>query len=119
MSKRDYLKAENYVSRPILSIYELSNVITSLAKSIYEDKSVNNYIDVEGDINDLLNPAHIASELLFNGNYDAFINRYSDVLKYSDMYVDEIYVDLIRNYFNKQKNITKELILKSLDLTEN
>ena len=67
MSQKDYLKTGNRITRPILSIYELSNTITSLAKSIYEDKSVESYVD-EDNINDFLNPAHIAFELLHQKN---------------------------------------------------
>ena len=46
------------------------------------------------------------------------INRYSDVVKFSDMYLNEIYVNQLRSYFDKQTKITDELILKALDLTE-
>ena len=38
------------------------------------------------------------------------------MVKFSEMYVDPIYTDLIENYFHKQKNITSEIILKSLNL---
>lgn len=117
MSEKEYLKVGNRITRPILSVYELSNCITSLAKSIYEDKSVKNYIDID-DVNDFLNPSHIAFEMLNNKIYDSYINRYSEIVKYSDLYIDPIYVDLIENYFKKQKNITSNLILKSLNLTE-
>ena len=117
MSQKDYLKTGDKKTRPILSIYELSNVITSLAKSIYEDKSVESYLD-EDNINDFLNPAHIAFELLSQGKYDAYINRYSEIVKFSELYVDPIYTDLIENYFHKQKNITSEIILKSLNLVK-
>ena len=117
MSGRDYLKIGNKITRPVLSIYELSNCITSLSKSIYEDKSVENYVG-DNDINDFLNPSHIAFELLNNKIYDAYINRYSEIVKFSDMYIDTNYMNLIENYFEKQMKITSELILKSLNLTK-
>lgn len=116
--KKDYIKIGDHISRPILSIYELSGTITSLAKSIYEDKTLQNYLKCDDHINDLVNPAKIASELLFEGKYDAYLNRYSDVVKFSDMYLNEIYVNQLRSYFDKQTKITDELILKALDLTE-
>lgn len=116
--KKDYIKVKNNISRPILSIYELSGTITSLAKTIYEDKSLQNYIKCDDHINDLINPAKVACELLFNHKFDAYLNRYSDVVKFSDMYLNNIYVDELRSYFDKQTKITNELILKSLDLTE-
>lgn len=119
MNNRDFLKVDDkMISRPILSIYELSATITSLAKLIYEDKSLQKYIQCNDQINDLVNPSNIACELLFTNKYDAFLNRYSDVVKFSDLYLNPIYVEELRSYFNKQSKITKEYILQSLDLTE-
>lgn len=106
------------VSRPICSIYELSSVITALAKSIYEDKSLKNYIECDDHINDLVNPSKIACELLFTNKYDAYLNRYSDVVKFSELYLNPVYIEELRSYFNKQTRVTQELILKSLNLTE-
>lgn len=111
--KKDYLSV-NSVSRPILSIYELSSSITSLAQMIYEDDELNNYISTEDQINDLLNPAEIATELLFNGVYDAYINRDSSLIKFSDLYLNEKYKELLTNYFSKQHKIIHNLILKQI-----
>ena len=116
----DYLKFDEKksISRPIMSIYELSATITSLAKAIYEDKTLQKYIKCNDQINDLINPSNIACELLFTKKYDAYLNRYSDVVKFSDLYLNPIYIEELRLYFNKQYKITKEYILHSLDLTE-
>lgn len=119
MSNRDFLKVDDkMISRPILSIYELSAVITSLAKVIYEDKSLQKYIQCNDQINDLINPSNIACELLFTNKYDAYLNRYSDVVKFSDMYLNPVYMEELRSYFKKQSQITKNYILDSLDLVE-
>jgi hypothetical protein len=116
----DYLKFDENksISRPIMSIYELSATITSLAKAIYEDKTLQKYIKCNDQINDLVNPSNIACELLFTKKYDAYLNRYSDIVKFSELYLNPIYIEELRSYFNKQSKITKEYILQSLDLTE-
>ena len=119
MSHKDFLKVDNNtVSRPIMSIYELSATITSLAKVIYEDKTLQKYIQCNDQISDLINPSNIACELLFTNKYDAYLNRYSDVVKFSDLYLNPVYIEELRSYFNKQSKITKEYILQSLDLIE-
>lgn len=119
MSHRDFLKVnDETISRPIMSIYELSATITSLAKAIYEDKSLQKYIHCNDQINDLINPSNIACELLFTNKYDAYLNRYSDVVKFSNLYLNPVYIEELRSYFNKQSKITKEYILQSLDLIE-
>lgn len=114
MSLKDYIKNdETRISRPILSIYELSGAITSLAKVIYNDKSLSKYID-DTEVNNIVNPAKIATELLLTNKYDALINRNSETVKFKDLYINYLHVDMLKNYFNKQDSIVQKYILDKI-----
>jgi hypothetical protein len=102
----DYIKFdETKKSRPILSIYELSSILTTLSKKIYNSNSLEEYISKDSTVNGVVNPSDIAVNVLFNGDYDALINRYSEKVLYSDMYVKPSYKEILINYYNKQRKI--------------
>lgn len=98
-----------------MSVYELSSAITRLAKTIFDDKDLQKYIDSNAQINDLVNPASIATELLLSGKYEAVFNRYAENVEFSKLYINPRHIELLRNYFNRQKNIIQTCIIDDLN----
>ena len=102
----DYLEIdENRKSRPILSIFELASILTTLSKKIYNSSDLKEFVNNSSKINGVVNPSDIAVNILFNGDYDALINRYSEKVLFSDLYMNPVYKDVLFNYYNKQRKI--------------
>ena len=70
----DYLKIDdNQITRPIASIYEVSHVLSDLAIAINDSPNLKNYIENNnGVINDIINPAEVATSLIKKGKYGKF-----------------------------------------------
>ena len=121
MSK-DYLKTDT-ITRPICSIYELSGSITALAKHIYEDDSISDYVDMKY-ITGIMNPSEIATRALGfrregdtsvdsskgrdGGEYTAptkkiILDRRTEKVNLEDLYMNQFYIDEINDYFDRQK----------------
>lgn len=116
MSKRDYLKiTDKTLTRPIAGAYEFAGALTPLAKSIYESKSLKDFIDVKDEINDFLNPCSIALESVENGVRDVLIYRNGDIVKLSDMYTQDTYKEILRNYFKQEQNAIQSYIISKLE----
>ena len=108
---RDYLKTET-ITRPICSIYELSGSITALAKHIYEDDSVSDYVDMKY-ITGIMNPSEISTRALGfrredNETYTAptkkiILDRRTEKVNLEDLYINQFYIDEINDYFDRQK----------------
>ena len=108
---RDYLKTET-ITRPICSIYELSGSITALAKHIYEDDSVSDYVDMKY-ITGIMNPSEISTRALgFRRNEDntytaptkkIILDRRTEKVNLEDLYINQFYIDEINDYFDRQK----------------
>lgn len=105
--------SKEHSTRPEISIFELSAVITSLARSIYESKDLKKYTTTT-DINDLVNPAYLATKLLFEGKFDADIIRDSETVKFSELYVNPRYKELLLNYFERQQNVIHSCVIDKL-----
>lgn len=111
----DYIKiSDDQITRPTASIFEVSHVLTNLATAINDAPNLSNYVESNGVINDFINPAELATRLIKDGKYDAWIKRDNEKVKYSSLYVNPIHYDLLINYFNKQHSTTKEYILSKL-----
>ena len=111
----DYLDIpDDRITRPIASIFEISHVLTNLAGAINDSPNLSNYVESNGIINDIINPAELATKLIKEGKYDAWIKRDNEKVKYSDLYINPIHYDLLLNYFNRQHKITDEYILSKL-----
>ena len=110
MSK-DYLKTDT-ITRPICSIYELSGSITALAKHIYEDDSISDYVDMKY-ITGIMNPSEISTRALGfrrneDGSYTAptkkiILDRRTEKVNLEDLYMNQFYIDEINDYFDRQK----------------
>lgn len=108
---RDYLKTDT-ITRPICSIYELSGSITALAKHIYEDDSVSDYVDMKY-ITGIMNPSEISTRSLgfrreSDGDYTAptkkiILDRRTEKVNLEDLYINQFYIDEINDYFDRQK----------------
>ena len=109
---RDYLKTET-ITRPICSIYELSGSITALAKHIYEDDSVSDYVDMKY-ITGIMNPSEISTRALgfrrdsSTDSYTAptkkiILDRRTEKVNLEDLYINQFYIDEINDYFDRQK----------------
>jgi len=111
----DYLDIpDDMITRPVASIFEISHVLTNLASAINDTPNLSNYIESNGVINDIINPAELATKLIKEGKYDAWLKRDKEKVKYSSLYINPIHYDLLINYFNRQHKITDEYILSKL-----
>ena len=112
----DYLKIDdNQITRPIASIYEVSHVLSDLAITINDSPNLKDYIENNnGVINDIINPAEIATLLIKNNKYDAWLKRDNENIKYSSLYVNAIHYNLLINYFNRQHKTTYEYVVSKL-----
>jgi hypothetical protein len=108
----DYIKLnDNQITRPVASIYEVSHVLTKLATTIFNSPDLSRYITSNGVINDFINPAELATHLIIEGKYDAWLKRDNEKIKYSDLYVNPIHYELLVNYFNKQHKTVHDYVL--------
>ena len=111
----DYINIpDDQITRPIASIFEVSHVLTNLATAINDSSNLSNYVNSNGVINDFINPAELATRLIKDNKYDAWVKRDNETVKYSSLYVNPNHYELLMNYFNKQHNTTNEYILSKL-----
>jgi hypothetical protein len=112
-------KKDNYINvtgktRPICGNYELSAVITKFAKELYDQKDLDGFTG-DSKLNTIINPTDVALQLLINNVYGAYISRDDEVLELKDMYVNYNNIELLTNYFDRQKNIIKRCIIDRLE----
>jgi hypothetical protein len=119
MSKKlDYLPInKERKTRPQLTIYELSGIITSLAQNIFDAKSLKEFVKDDSEINGVVNPSDIAFHLLKNGEFDAIINRKSENIHFSQLYVNPMHYELLENYFLKQRKTVDRKINSKFGVT--
>ena len=106
--KLDYLKVDN-VTRPICSIYELAGTVTALARHIYDDDTIDQYINVP-EYNYFINPTLLATnalglrndEFCYHGHKDALLNRTTENVKFSELYKIPSQVDELNDYLTRQ-----------------
>ena len=89
------------LTRPILSIYEYVAVHTELGKFIDAQTSLAQFVD-DVEINDLVNPAELAFELLRNHKWDVVINRGYERVSYSQLKYNKQWEDMLERYFKAQ-----------------
>ena len=110
----DYLKIpDTQISRPKLSIYEYSNVLSSMAEKIFDSPNLEEFIADE-TINDLINPAELAFKLFNEHKYDAYLLRDNEKILFSSLYFNPNYLDLLNNYFKNQSETVDKLIVNPL-----
>lgn len=111
--EQDYLTVTTK-TRPLCGNYEFSAVLTKLAKEIHDQKDLSNYIE-NFDGNTLINPTDIALQILLNGNYDAYLIRDNDNQLFSTMYINPTQIEILQNYFTKQRKLIKLSIVDRLN----
>lgn len=103
------------MTRETLSIYEYVGVITKLAKYLNSLTNLDKYLpDIE--VNQIINPAELAFNLLNDGKFDAVIDRGYELVTFSVLKVKKQWKDTISNYFKNQHDTIEKEILDPLDL---
>lgn len=111
----DYLHIpDTAITRPVASIFEVSHVLTDMAKIVNDSPSLANFVESNGVIDDIINPSEVATLLIKQHKYDAWIKRDTEKVKYSSLYVNPQHYNLLINYFNKQHKITDEYVVSQL-----
>lgn len=103
------------MTRNTLSIFEYVGVITKLAKYLNSLTNLDKYLsDIE--VNQIINPAELAFNLLNDGKFDAVIDRGYELVTFSTLKVKKQWKETISNYFKQQHETVEQEILKPLDL---
>lgn len=103
------------MTRNTLSIFEYVGVITKLAKYLNSLTNLDKYLsDIE--VNQIINPAELAFNLLNDGKFDAVIDRGYELVTFSTLKVKKQWKETISNYFKHQHETVEQEILKPLDL---
>lgn len=103
------------MTRETLSIYEYVGVITKLAKYLNSLTNLDKYLpDIE--VNQIINPAELAFNLLNDGKFDAVIDRGYELVTFSVLKIKKQWKDTISNYFKNQHDTIENEILGPLDL---
>lgn len=105
------------MTRDTLSIFEYVGVITKLAKYLSSLKSLDKYIS-EVEVNQIINPAELAFNLINDGKYDAILDRGYERVTFSKMKVKQQWKDMITNYFKEQHEVVQHEVLETLDIGE-
>lgn len=118
MTKRDYLPInENQKSWHVASVYEISSVNTQLARLMYETDSLKSVLEIKDgeQLNEIIDPAYIAHKLLTEGVYDANLYRDGECVKYSELYKNPRWLELLENYYKKREHITRSCIIDPMN----
>lgn len=108
---------EPVITRKNISIYELAALVTKLSLHIYNMKDLDKYID-ELEINNIIDPVEVAWNLLKNGKINAVFEREStEKVTFSNLDINEDYIDMIEDYIKQQKAIKQDTFVKRLGLT--
>ena len=111
--KTDYIKVTSK-TRPICGNYELSAIITKFAKEVYDQKNLDGFAE-DRKFNSIINPTDVALQLLMNNTYGAFVSRDDEILELKNMYVNYNNIELLENYFERQRKIIKRCIIDRLE----
>ena len=102
------------ITRDTLSVFEYVGVITKLAKYLSNIPDIEKYVsDVE--VNQLINPAELAFNLLNEGKFDAVLDRGYEKVSFSKLKVKPQWKDMITNYFKTHHDSITNEVLKMLD----
>lgn len=104
------------ITRPYMSIFEYTRVITELAKYIYDLKSLESLIDQSDNVNIIVYPCELAFRLLEAGKFDAKINRGYETVWFSDLKQNPLWKTMITNYYKQQHEIVKKEFLSEYEL---
>ena len=105
------------ITRETLSIYEYVGVITKLAKYLNNMTDLDKYL-TSIEVNQIINPAELAFNLLNDGKFDAIIDRGYELVTFSTLKVRKQWKDTISNYFKSQHDTIEREILQPLDILD-
>lgn len=105
------------ITRETLSLYEYVSVITKLAKYLNTLTNLDKYVD-DVEVNQIINPAELAFNLLNDNKFDAIIDRGYEKVTFSKLKIKQQWKDTISNYFKSQHDAIENEILKPLNLLD-
>ena len=105
------------ITRETLSLYEYVSVITKLAKYLNTLTNLDKYVD-DVEVNQIINPAELAFNLLNDNKFDAIIDRGYEKVTFSKLKIKQQWKDTISNYFESQHDAIENEILKPLNLLD-
>ena len=70
------------------------------------------------EVNQIINPAELAFNLLNDGKFDAIIDRGYELVTFSTLKVRKQWKDTISNYFKSQHDTIEREILQPLDILD-
>ena len=106
---------EPKITRPIMSIYEYSEVHTQLGEYLDSQKSIRTFTnDVE--IKFTVNPVEVAFYLLKEGKWDATLDRGYELVSYSKLTYNPQWEHTVKNYFDEQHITQQQDLFAPLDL---
>lgn len=100
------------ITRPTMSKFEFVRVCTAAAKFLYSIPDLSEYVKPT-EINDIINPAELAFLLIINGKLNATLDRLGyEKVTMSELKINPIWIDIVKNYFNKRhENEHREILI--------
>jgi hypothetical protein len=109
-----YLKVDG-ATRPICGKFELSAALTKLAKEVSDQKDLSDFIGNEIKYNAFVIPVGLAQDLYFRDKlFNCYFVRDNDIVSMKDMYINDQYLELIKNGVDKKMKVCKESIYNRL-----
>lgn len=103
------------LTRDICSVFEFVRVVTDLANHLYNLPSIEKYIDGI-EIKNIVEPCDLAYKLLRNGRFNAILDRGTEKVTFSELYVDPFTYDLVESYLAQQEEVRRHSFLEKLQL---
>lgn len=96
-------------TRPILSLYEYSCILTTLARYLDNQTELSEYLPPSTELQDFINPSFLAFELLERGKVNAILTR-NGVEQFSlqELYIKPEWKNMIREYISSKRELMKK-----------
>ena len=101
------------ITRPKLSIYEYSGIITQVAEYLMSIKDLDKFLE-EPQINNIIDPCQLAFELLKNNKIEVQIDRGYETVLFSQCKQDEMIINEIENYLKTRNQDRKKYLIDSV-----
>ena len=96
-------------TRSILSLYEYSCILTTLAKYLEDQTELSEYLPPSTELQDFINPSFLAFELLEMGKVNAIVTRNKrEQFSYRELYIKPEWKDMIREYIAEKRELMKK-----------
>lgn len=103
------------LTRPLLSKFEYSAVITTLAKYLFTINDIGKYI-LDEELNAIINPSELACRLLDKGKFDAILDRGIEKVHYSTLMKNPLWDIMIDDYFITYNHSVQIELVEALGL---